>query len=46
MESGEGLEEIVKEREKLKKVESVQIKEEMFEIFGDSLNCLNMDYCE
>uniref|UniRef100_A0A2K6PU26 Bromodomain adjacent to zinc finger domain protein 2B n=1 Tax=Rhinopithecus roxellana TaxID=61622 RepID=A0A2K6PU26_RHIRO len=46
MESGEGLEEIAKEREKLKKAESVQIKEEMFETSGDSLNCSNVDHCE
>nr|XP_015287756.2 bromodomain adjacent to zinc finger domain protein 2B isoform X14 [Macaca fascicularis] len=46
MESGEGLEEIAKEREKLKKAESVQIKEEMFETSGDSLNCSNTDHCE
>ncbi|XP_033087269.1 bromodomain adjacent to zinc finger domain protein 2B isoform X19 [Trachypithecus francoisi] len=41
-----GLEEIAKEREKLKKAESVQIKEEMFETSGDSLNCSNTDHCE
>ncbi|XP_006872091.1 PREDICTED: bromodomain adjacent to zinc finger domain protein 2B [Chrysochloris asiatica] len=46
MESGEGLEEIAKEREKLKKAESIQIKEEMFEIPGDTLNCLNTNHCE
>uniref|UniRef100_A0A2I3HYB7 Bromodomain adjacent to zinc finger domain protein 2B n=1 Tax=Nomascus leucogenys TaxID=61853 RepID=A0A2I3HYB7_NOMLE len=46
MESGEGLEEIAKEREKLKKAESVQIKEEMFETSGDSLNCSNTHHCE
>ncbi|XP_077813171.1 bromodomain adjacent to zinc finger domain protein 2B isoform X24 [Macaca mulatta] len=46
MESGEGLEEIAKEREKLKKAESIQIKEEMFETSGDSLNCSNTDHCE
>ncbi|XP_049744731.1 bromodomain adjacent to zinc finger domain protein 2B isoform X11 [Elephas maximus indicus] len=46
MESGEGLEEIAKEREKLKKAESIQIKEEMFETPGDTLNCLNTDHCE
>ncbi|XP_021572001.1 bromodomain adjacent to zinc finger domain protein 2B isoform X2 [Carlito syrichta] len=46
MESGEGLEEIAKEREKLKKAESIQIKEEMFETSGDPLNCLNTDHCE
>uniref|UniRef100_G3U3C2 Bromodomain adjacent to zinc finger domain protein 2B n=1 Tax=Loxodonta africana TaxID=9785 RepID=G3U3C2_LOXAF len=41
-----GLEEIAKEREKLKKAESIQIKEEMFETPGDTLNCLNTDHCE
>ncbi|KAM4869718.1 bromodomain adjacent to zinc finger domain protein 2B isoform X3 [Urocitellus parryii] len=46
MESGEGLEEIAKEREKLKKAESIQIKEEMFETSGDTLNCSNTDHCE
>ncbi|XP_021587037.2 bromodomain adjacent to zinc finger domain protein 2B isoform X14 [Ictidomys tridecemlineatus] len=46
MESGEGLEEIAKEREKLKKAESIQIKEEMFETSGDTLNCSNIDHCE
>ncbi|XP_053071117.1 bromodomain adjacent to zinc finger domain protein 2B isoform X18 [Acinonyx jubatus] len=46
MESGEGLEEIAKEREKLKKVESIQIKEEIFETSEDTLNCSNPDLCE
>ncbi|XP_021121463.1 bromodomain adjacent to zinc finger domain protein 2B isoform X6 [Heterocephalus glaber] len=46
MESGEGLEEIAKEREKLKKAESIQSKEEMFETSGDPLNCSNTDHCE
>ncbi|KFO22425.1 Bromodomain adjacent to zinc finger domain protein 2B [Fukomys damarensis] len=46
MESGEGLEEIAKEREKLKKAESIQSKEEMFETSGDPLNCSNMDHYE
>ncbi|XP_045415208.1 bromodomain adjacent to zinc finger domain protein 2B isoform X12 [Lemur catta] len=46
MESGEGLEEIAKEREKLKRAESIQIKEEMFETSGDTLNCSNTDHCE
>ncbi|KAF7474247.1 bromodomain adjacent to zinc finger domain protein 2B [Marmota monax] len=46
MESGEGLEEIAKEREKLKKAESIQIKEEMFETSGDTLNCSNTDHYE
>ncbi|XP_069352997.1 bromodomain adjacent to zinc finger domain protein 2B isoform X4 [Eulemur rufifrons] len=46
MESGEGLEEIAKEREKLKRAESIQIKEEMFETSGDTLNCSDTDHCE
>ncbi|KAM5324206.1 bromodomain adjacent to zinc finger domain protein 2B isoform 8-T10 [Glossophaga mutica] len=46
MESGEGLEEIAKEREKLKKAESMQIKEERLEISEDTLNCSNPDHCE
>ncbi|XP_055966085.1 bromodomain adjacent to zinc finger domain protein 2B isoform X13 [Sorex fumeus] len=46
MESGEGLEEIAKEREKLKKAESIQIKEEIFEMSEDALNCSNTDHCE
>ncbi|XP_046939146.1 bromodomain adjacent to zinc finger domain protein 2B isoform X3 [Lynx rufus] len=46
MESGEGLEEIAKEREKLKKAESIQIKEEIFETSEDTLNCSNPDLCE
>ncbi|XP_054555743.1 bromodomain adjacent to zinc finger domain protein 2B isoform X13 [Talpa occidentalis] len=46
MESGEGLEEIAKEREKLKKAESIQIKEEIFEMSEDILNCSNPDHCE
>ncbi|KAM6176071.1 bromodomain adjacent to zinc finger domain protein 2B isoform 2-T2 [Erethizon dorsatum] len=46
MESGEGLEEIAKEREKFKNAESIQIKEEMFETSGDPLNCSNTDHCE
>uniref|UniRef100_A0A8C3VKU0 Bromodomain adjacent to zinc finger domain protein 2B n=1 Tax=Catagonus wagneri TaxID=51154 RepID=A0A8C3VKU0_9CETA len=46
MESGEGLEEIAKEREKLKKVESIQVKEEIFETSEDTLNCSNLDHCE
>ncbi|XP_057361511.1 bromodomain adjacent to zinc finger domain protein 2B isoform X19 [Manis pentadactyla] len=45
MESGEGLEEIAKEREKLKKAESIQIKEEIFETSEDTLNCSNPDRC-
>ncbi|XP_059961749.1 bromodomain adjacent to zinc finger domain protein 2B isoform X8 [Mesoplodon densirostris] len=46
MESGEGLEEIAKEREKLKKAESIQIKEEIFETSEDTLNCSNPNHCE
>ncbi|XP_040827548.1 bromodomain adjacent to zinc finger domain protein 2B isoform X5 [Ochotona curzoniae] len=46
MESGEGLEEIAKEREKLKRAESIQVKEEVFETSGDTLNCSNTDHCE
>ncbi|XP_025116991.3 bromodomain adjacent to zinc finger domain protein 2B isoform X9 [Bubalus bubalis] len=46
MESGEGLEEIAKEREKLKKAKSIQIKEETFETSEDTLNCSNPDHCE
>ncbi|KAM6070344.1 bromodomain adjacent to zinc finger domain protein 2B isoform 3-T3 [Chlamydotis macqueenii] len=44
MESGEGLEEIAKEKEKLKKVESMHIKEE-FET-EEKLHCLNTSPCE
>ncbi|XP_009955258.1 PREDICTED: bromodomain adjacent to zinc finger domain protein 2B-like [Leptosomus discolor] len=44
MESGEGLEEIAKEKEKLKKVESMHIKEE-FET-EEKLHCLNTVHCE
>ncbi|XP_072468207.1 bromodomain adjacent to zinc finger domain protein 2B isoform X31 [Notamacropus eugenii] len=46
MESGEGLEEIAKEKEKLKKAEIIQIKEEMFETSDDTLNCLSTGHCE
>ncbi|XP_074858188.1 bromodomain adjacent to zinc finger domain protein 2B isoform X8 [Carettochelys insculpta] len=46
MESGEGLEEIAKEKEKLKKAESTHIKEEMFEPAEEKLNCINMSHCE
>uniref|UniRef100_A0A8D1U3W4 Bromodomain adjacent to zinc finger domain protein 2B n=1 Tax=Sus scrofa TaxID=9823 RepID=A0A8D1U3W4_PIG len=46
MESGEGLEEIAKEREKLKKAESTPVKEEIFETSEDTLNCSNPDHCE
>ncbi|NWX42620.1 BAZ2B protein, partial [Steatornis caripensis] len=45
MESGEGLEEIAKEKEKLKKVESMHIKEEVFET-EEKLHCLNTIHCE
>eukprot|EP00076_Gallus_gallus_P023730 XP_015145633.1 bromodomain adjacent to zinc finger domain protein 2B isoform X16 [Gallus gallus] len=46
MESGEGLEEIAKEKEKLKKVESIHIKEEVFEISEEKISCLNTTRCE
>ncbi|XP_049978575.1 bromodomain adjacent to zinc finger domain protein 2B isoform X3 [Alexandromys fortis] len=47
MESGEGLEEIAKEKEKLKKAESLQMKEEeVFETPAESLNCSIPDHCE
>ncbi|XP_069717836.1 bromodomain adjacent to zinc finger domain protein 2B isoform X9 [Phaenicophaeus curvirostris] len=45
MESGEGREEIVKEKEKLKKAESMHIKEEEFET-EDKLHYLNPTHCE
>ncbi|XP_076199382.1 bromodomain adjacent to zinc finger domain protein 2B isoform X5 [Aptenodytes patagonicus] len=45
MESGEGREEIAKEKEKLKKVESMHIKEEEFET-EEKLHCLNTTHCE
>uniref|UniRef100_A0A8D0FXM0 Bromodomain adjacent to zinc finger domain 2B n=1 Tax=Strix occidentalis caurina TaxID=311401 RepID=A0A8D0FXM0_STROC len=45
MESGEGLEEIAKEKEKLKKVESMHIKEEEFDT-EEKLHCLNTTHCE
>ncbi|XP_071666734.1 bromodomain adjacent to zinc finger domain protein 2B isoform X13 [Patagioenas fasciata] len=45
MESGEGLEEIAKEKEKLKKVESMHIKEEEFET-EEKLHCSNTTHCE
>ncbi|XP_075367484.1 bromodomain adjacent to zinc finger domain protein 2B isoform X4 [Mycteria americana] len=45
MESGEGLEEMAKEKEKLKKVESMHIKEEAFET-EEKLHCLNTTHCE
>uniref|UniRef100_A0A803YHI5 Bromodomain adjacent to zinc finger domain protein 2B n=1 Tax=Meleagris gallopavo TaxID=9103 RepID=A0A803YHI5_MELGA len=46
MESGEGLEEIAKEKEKLKNVESMHIKEEIFEISEEKISCLNTTHCE
>ncbi|XP_048808382.1 bromodomain adjacent to zinc finger domain protein 2B isoform X12 [Lagopus muta] len=46
MESGEGLEEIAKEKEKLKNAESVHIKEEVFEISEEKISCLNTTHCE
>ncbi|XP_014104976.1 PREDICTED: bromodomain adjacent to zinc finger domain protein 2B isoform X12 [Pseudopodoces humilis] len=45
MESGEGLEEIAKEKEKLKKEESMHIKKEEFET-EDKLHCLATTHCE
>ncbi|XP_064926141.1 bromodomain adjacent to zinc finger domain protein 2B isoform X4 [Columba livia] len=45
MESGEGLEEIAKEKEKLKKVETMHIKEEEFET-EEKLHCSNTTHCE
>ncbi|KAI5183488.1 Bromodomain Adjacent To Zinc Finger Domain Protein 2B [Manis pentadactyla] len=44
MESAAGLEEIAKEREKLKSAESIQIKEEIFDTSEDTLNCSNPDH--
>uniref|UniRef100_A0A803W5V6 Bromodomain adjacent to zinc finger domain protein 2B n=1 Tax=Ficedula albicollis TaxID=59894 RepID=A0A803W5V6_FICAL len=45
MESGEGLEEIAKEKEKLKKEESMHIKEEEFET-EEKVHCLATSHCE
>ncbi|XP_054237354.1 bromodomain adjacent to zinc finger domain protein 2B [Indicator indicator] len=45
MESGEGLEEIAKEKEKSKKMEGMHIKEEEFET-EEKLHCLNITHCE
>ncbi|NWI84582.1 BAZ2B protein, partial [Pitta sordida] len=45
MESGEGPEEIAKEKEKLKKEESMHIKEEEFET-EEKLHCLAATHCE
>ncbi|XP_010211581.1 PREDICTED: bromodomain adjacent to zinc finger domain protein 2B isoform X1 [Tinamus guttatus] len=46
MESGEGLEEIAKEKEKFKKAESTHIKEEIFENSEDKLHCSSATHCE
>uniref|UniRef100_A0A669Q129 Bromodomain adjacent to zinc finger domain protein 2B n=1 Tax=Phasianus colchicus TaxID=9054 RepID=A0A669Q129_PHACC len=46
MESGEGLEEIAKEKEKLKNVESMHIKEEVFEISEEKISCLSTTHCD
>ncbi|XP_015267019.1 PREDICTED: bromodomain adjacent to zinc finger domain protein 2B [Gekko japonicus] len=46
MESGEGLEEIAKEKEKLKKAKNIHIKEEMFETSEEKLSCLNPNQCD
>uniref|UniRef100_A0A8D2IQE5 Bromodomain adjacent to zinc finger domain protein 2B n=1 Tax=Varanus komodoensis TaxID=61221 RepID=A0A8D2IQE5_VARKO len=45
MESGEGLEEIAKEKEKLKKAKSIHIKEETYETSEEKLSCLNTNQC-
>uniref|UniRef100_A0A8C6YEF0 Bromodomain adjacent to zinc finger domain 2B n=1 Tax=Naja naja TaxID=35670 RepID=A0A8C6YEF0_NAJNA len=45
MESGEGLEEIAKEKEKLKKAKNIHIKEEIFETSEEKLNCLSATHC-
>ncbi|XP_062825383.1 bromodomain adjacent to zinc finger domain protein 2B isoform X6 [Anolis carolinensis] len=45
MESGEGLEELAKEKEKLKKAKSIHIKEELFETAEEQLSCLNTNQC-
>nr|XP_033802053.1 bromodomain adjacent to zinc finger domain protein 2B isoform X3 [Geotrypetes seraphini] len=45
MESGEGLEEIAKERERLKMAECIQIKEEAYERAEEKRNCLNPRIC-
>ncbi|XP_070587689.1 bromodomain adjacent to zinc finger domain protein 2B isoform X7 [Erythrolamprus reginae] len=45
MESGEGLEEIAKEKEKLKRAKNIHIKEEIFETPEEKLNCLNATHC-
>ncbi|XP_069472462.1 bromodomain adjacent to zinc finger domain protein 2B isoform X4 [Ambystoma mexicanum] len=46
MESGEGLEEVAKERERQKKGESIQMKEESSEISEEKLNCLHVNKWE
>ncbi|XP_078537813.1 bromodomain adjacent to zinc finger domain protein 2B isoform X5 [Lissotriton helveticus] len=46
MESGEGMEEIAKEKEKQKKAESVQIKEESFDISEEKVNGLHESHWE
>ncbi|XP_052038489.1 bromodomain adjacent to zinc finger domain protein 2B isoform X4 [Apodemus sylvaticus] len=46
MESGEGLEEIAKEKEKLRKAESLQIKEEVLATSAETLKCSPRDHCE
>lgn len=40
------MEEIAKEKEKLKKAKSIHIKEEMFETSEEKLSCLNTNQCE
>uniref|UniRef100_A0A670YV29 Bromodomain adjacent to zinc finger domain 2B n=1 Tax=Pseudonaja textilis TaxID=8673 RepID=A0A670YV29_PSETE len=45
MESGEGLEEIAKEKEKLKKAKNIHIKEEIFDTSEEKLNCLSATHC-
>lgn len=41
-----GLEEMAKEKEKLKKIKSIHIKEEMFETSQEKLSCLNTNQCD
>ncbi|KAG8432359.1 hypothetical protein GDO86_016848 [Hymenochirus boettgeri] len=41
MESGEGPEELAKEKERQRAAESIQIKEEIFDSFEDKVSCLN-----
>lgn len=40
-----GLEEIAKEKEKLKKAKNIHIKEEIFETSEEKINCLNATHC-